>query len=257
ADGTAPDVKAAIEHSLMRALSGKMPLRSAEPEQEIQAVFDLFRRMWVGNSMIGGAKALAMLERRQARHINNETVTDLLRERKVLADRVAFLMVLAGIAVGQANRTTLKTFIDHYFGDKDFVPRVVAGQDAPVPKLQTLTQTHRAIRSSWLGDDDKAAAMARVEAAQAELLKRSRLFEQVDRKGGGPAQKLLTLVELCRKNTFIEGPVLDSVKTAIVGYLKDPQFVPDYLGGAQGEERERKIQLLSRTLATFTIQWGA
>lgn len=255
AEDAAPDVKAAIEHALMRALAGKMPLRSAEPEQEIQAVFDMFRRMWTGASLIGGAKALAMLEKRQARHINNETVTDLLRERKVLADRVAFLMTLAAIAVGPANRATLKTFIDHYFGDQDFIPRVMAGTDAPVPKLQTLTQIHRAVRASWLGDEDKAAHLARVEAAQAELMKRSRLFEQVEKKGGGPAQKVLTLVDLCRKGTFIEGPNLDVAKKVIVAYLQDRQFFTDYLAGAVADDRERKVALLSKTLAAFGIQW--
>ncbi|MEW5728006.1 MAG: hypothetical protein AB1918_09290 [Pseudomonadota bacterium] len=253
----APNAKAAIEYSLMRNLAGKMPLRSAEPEQEIQAVFDMFRRMWLGTSLIGGAKALAMLEKRQARHINNETVTDLLRERKVLADRVAYLMVLAGIAVGPGNRATLKPFIDHYFGDKDFVVRVIGGQDAPVPKLQTLSTVHRALRGSWLAEDDKAEYAAKVETAQAELMKRSRLFEQVDRKAGGPAQKALTLVELCRKGTFIDGPNLDFTRKAITGYLQDPQFTADYLGGATGEERQRKILLLSKTLAGFGIRWDA
>ncbi|MGE5545346.1 MAG: hypothetical protein ACM33T_00495 [Solirubrobacterales bacterium] len=256
AEGNFPMLKAALEYSLLRALNGKMPLRSAEPEPEIQAVFDLFRRMWVGNSLIGGPKALAMLEKRQVRNINTEMVTDLLRERKVLADRVAFLMTLSTLAIGQSCRTTLKTFIDHYFGDQDFIPRVIGGQDAPVPKLQTLTQIHRAIRASWLSDDEKGTYAARVEAAQAELMKRSRLFEQVDRKGGGPAQKVLTLLDMCRKNTFIEGSNLETVKKAVAGYLRDPSFGTDYLGTAQGEERERKVSLLSKTLATIGIRWG-
>ncbi|MGE5502836.1 MAG: hypothetical protein ACM31L_00290 [Actinomycetota bacterium] len=254
AEGAAPNVKAGIEYSLLRTLAGKEPLRSAEPEQEIQALFEMFRKMWTGSTLIGGQKALALLEKRQARYINNEGVTDLLRERKVLADRVAFLMGLSALAIGQGNRATLKIFIDHYFGDQDFIPRVVSGQDAPVPKLQTFTATHRSLRSSWLSDDDKGTYMALVETAQAELIKRSRLFEQVDKKSGSPAQKVLTLLDLCRKATFIEGRNLDGVKQSIERYLQDPQFVPDYLGGSQGEERERKVQLLVKTLAAFGIR---
>lgn len=257
AKGIAPNLKASIEFALMRALAGKMPLRSAEPELEIQAVFEMFRRMWIGTSLIGGAKALLMLEKRQARHVNNETVTDLLRERKVLADRVAFLMTLTATAVGAGNRATLKTFVDHYFGDKDFIPRVIAGQDAPVPKLQTLGQVHRALRGSWLGDDDKSEFAAKVESAQAELMRRSRLFEQIDKKGGGPAQKVLTLVDLCRKGTFIEGPNLDFAKKFVTAYLQDPQFLPEYVGSTQGEDRDRKLALLSKTLGGFGLRWGA
>ncbi len=253
----APRLKAAVEFALMRALAGKMPLRSAEPELEIQAVFEMFRRMWLGSGLLGGAKALAMLEKRQARHINTETVTDLLRERKVLADRVAFLLVLAGIAVGPGNRATLKPFIGHYFGDNDFIVRVIGGQDAPVPKLQTLTTVHRALRSSWLSDDEKAEYAAKVEAAQAELMKRSRLFEQVDKKAGGPAQKVLTLVDLCRKGTFIDGPNLDAVRRVITAYLQTPLFTADYLGALSGEDKERKVTLLAKTLAGFGIRWTA
>lgn len=256
AENAVPNCKAAIEHALLRTLSGKLPLRSEEPEQEIQAVFDMFRRMWVGTNLIGGPKALAMLERRQARHINNETVTDLLRERKVLADRVAFLMVLTAIAVGQINRNTLKTFTDHYFNDQDFVPRITMGQDAPVPKLQTLCQIHRALRGSWLTDDEKTAFCAKVEAAQIDLLKRSRLFEQIDKKGGGPSQKLLTVLDLARKGTFIEGAILDSVKRVMTSHLQHPQFTMEYLGNSNPEERDRKVDLLSKTLAGFGLRWN-
>lgn len=249
----APNVKAAIEFALMRTLAGKEPLRSAEPELEIQAVFDMFRRLWNGGQLLGGARALALLERRQQRHINTEGVTDLLRERKVVADRIAFLMQLSALAVGSANRATLKAFIDHYFSDKDFVPRTIAGQEPPVPKMQTLATIHKAMKASWLPEDEKAAHQAQIEAAQLELIKRSRLFEQIEKKGGGPAQKALTLLDLCRKNTFIDGPPLDAVRSVLQVYVRDPQFQPEYLGGAQGEERERKMTLLTKTLAAIGL----
>jgi hypothetical protein len=252
-DGSAPGCKAAVEYSLLRTLAAKAPLRSAEPEAEIAALFDLFKRMWTGTTLIGGAKALVSLERRQARHLNKEGVTDLLRERKVVADRYAFLMQLTAVAVGQGNRATLKTFIDHYFSDKDFVPRVIAGQEPPVPKLQTLTGIHRAIRASWLPEGDKNAYGAKVEAAQAQLLKNSRLFEQIDKKGGGPSQKVLTLLDLCRKATFIDGANMDSVRQQVNAYLADGGFLPDYLGGAFGDEKERKMVMLTKALASIGI----
>jgi hypothetical protein len=253
ADGSAPNCKASVEYSLLRTLANKMPLRSAEPEIEISALFDLFKRMWTGSTLIGGAKALVSLERRQARHLNKEGVTDLLRERKVLADRYAFLMQLTTVAVGQGNRATLKTFIDHYFGDKDFVPRVVTGQEPPVPKLQTLAGIHRSIKASWLPEGDKQAFMAQVEAAQTQLLKNARLFEQIDKKGGGPAQKVLTLLDLCRKGTFIDGTNMDAVRQLLNNYIRDAGFLTDYLGTASGEEKERKMMLLSKTLASIGI----
>jgi hypothetical protein len=256
AEGKCASIKAGIEYSLLRTLAGKMPLRSAEPDAEIVALFEMFKRMWTGTTLIGGSRALALLEKRQARHINNESVTDLLRERKVLADRVAYLFVLTGMAIGQSNRATLKTFIDHYFGDRDFVPRVIAGQDAPVPKMQVFTSLHRNVRSSWLSDDDKANYMALVETAQSELLKRSRLFEQVDKTGGSPAQKVLTLLDMCRKGTFIEGRALDGARQAIERYLRAAGFLNDYLGQAADEERERKVMLLVKTLAAFGIRYN-
>ncbi|OAN56040.1 hypothetical protein A6A04_10240 [Paramagnetospirillum marisnigri] len=254
AAGEAPNVKASVEYALLRTLAAKDPLRSAEPEIEIQALFDMFKRMWTGTTLIGGTKAMASLERRQARYLSKEGITDLLRERKVLADRYAFLMQISAIAIGQSNRATLKTFIDHYFGDKDFVPRVIGGQEPPVPKLQTLTTIHKAIKASWLPEGDKAVCMAQVEAAQGQLLRSSRLFEQVDKKGGSASQKVLTLLDLCRKGTFIDGPNMAAVRTIMETYLRDPSFLPDYLAGASGEEKERKMTLLTKTLSAFGIQ---
>ena len=113
AEGIAPNIKAAAEYSLLRTLASKTPVRSAEPEVEIQALFDLFKRLWTGSTLIGGAKCMMSLERRQARHLSTESVTDLLRERKVVVDRYALLMQLSAVAIGQSNRATLKTFMDH------------------------------------------------------------------------------------------------------------------------------------------------
>jgi hypothetical protein len=171
----------------------------------------------------------------------------------VLTYRYGFLMQIGAVAIGQSNRTTLRSFMDHYFGDKDFVPRVAAGQEPPVPKLQSLTGLYRAVRTSWLNDGDKAAYLPQIEAAQALLLKNSRLFEQVDKKGGSASQKVLTLLDLCRKGTFIDGANMDSVRAVLQSYLRDPSFMPDYLGGASGEEKERKLALLSKTLALVGI----
>ena len=253
AEGNAPNIKAAAEYSLLRTLASKDPIRSAEPEIEIQALFDLFKRLWTGTTLIGGAKCMMSLERRQARHLSKEGVTDLLRERKVLTDRYTFLMQIGAVAIGQTNRATLRTFMDHYFGDKDFVPRVTAGQEPPVPKLQSLTALYRSIRASWLSDGDKATYLPQVEAAQALLLKNSRLFEQVDKKGGSASQKVLTLLDLCRKGSFIDGTNMDSVRAVLQTYLRDPSFMPDYLAGASGEEKERKLTVLTKTLALVGI----
>jgi hypothetical protein len=256
-EGSAPNCKASLEYALLRTLANKDPLRSAEPEIEIQAIFDMFRRLWNGGEMCGGTKTPATLERRQNRYITTEGVTDLLRERKVVADRLAYLLTLSSIAIGPSNRATLKSFIDHYFGDQDFIPRTIGGQEPPVPKMQTLTTIHRALKSSWLPEADKTQAMNRVEAAQIELLKRSRLFEQIDKKGGGPAQKVLTLVDLTRKGTFIEGEPMATVRPILEGYLRDPNFLGEYVAGANGEDRPKKIGLLSKTLASFGITWNA
>jgi hypothetical protein len=251
----APTAKAAFESTLLRTLSGKMPLRSNEPRAELQSVFNLAKRMWVDQlqAPIGGTKTLTLLEKRQSRHLNAEGVTDILREQRVLADRLLALTELAGMAIGQASRGVIKTFVDHYFGNRDLIPRLLSGQEQPVPKLQTLTQIHRALKASWLAEEDKARAMTQIESAQADLVKRSRLFEQIEKKAETPAQKALTLIDLCRKATFIEGPTLDNVRLQAQAYMRDPQFLPGYLAGAEGEERERKLSLLTRTLATLGI----
>ena len=256
ASGNYPSLKAAVEYSLLRTLSGKVQLRSTEAEPEIQAVIDMFRRMWLGQGIIGGIKAVAMLEKRQSRSVTTEALTDLLRERKVLAERILYLMTMAPMAIGPTNRATIKGFIDHYFGDRDFVPRINAGQEPPVPKMQTLTQLHRAIKTSWLGDGDKGNYMALVAAAQVDLIKRSRILEQIDKKGGNPSQKVLTLLDLCRKNTFIEGECMESLRKQIQIYLQDSQFMPEYLGSASGEDRERKLAVLGKTLTAIGLIWS-
>lgn len=255
AAGQTPSLRAAIEYSLFRALAGKMPLRSAEPEPEMRAAYDMFKRMWVGQNIIGGAKGIAMLEKRQSRVINTEGVTDLLRERKILVDRLLYLMEMTTLAVGAGNRATLKTFIEHYFSDRDFVPRVAAGQEPPVPKLQTYTSLHKAIRSSWLLEDEKDAYCMLVEQSQAMLIGRSHLFDQIEKKGGSPSQKLLTILDMCRKGTFIDGPNYDAVRMKVQTYLQDPAFIADYVGQCALEERERKVQALLKALGALNIQW--
>jgi len=254
ASGGHPNLRPAIETALLLVLSGKEPLRSAEPEVEVQAVFDTFKRLWIGGTnLIGGAKAMTALERRQARILSSEGVTDILRERTVLVDRYTALMHLSTITIGQGNRATLKTFMAHYFNHRDFVARVIAGDEPPIPKLQSLTMIHRTIKSSWLSDRDKGSFMAPVEAAQGQLMANAKLFESLDKRGGTASQKVLSLLDLCRKGTFIEGPNLAAARKVIEGYLADPGFLPDYLGGARGEEKDRKMALLSKALGSYGI----
>lgn len=257
AEGVAPNCRNSVEYGLLRTLAAKEPLRSAEPELEIQAIFDMFRKLWNGGDICGGAKTVGNLERRQNRWITTEGVTDLLRERKVVADRLAYLMALSTLAIGPSNRSTLKTFIDHYFGDQDFVPRTIGGSEPPVPKMQTLTTIYKALKSSWLPENEKYPAMAKVEQAQIELLKRARLFEQIEKKSGGTAQKVLTLVDLARKGTFIEGEPLAMLGPVLQTYLRDPTFLGEYVAGASGEDRAKKIALLSKTLGAFGVNWNA
>ena len=59
------------------------------------------------------------------------------------------------------------------------------------------------------------------------------------------------------QGTFIDGPNLDAVRRVITAYLQTPLFTADYLGALSGEDKERKVTLLAKTLAGFGIRWTA
>ncbi len=255
ADGKGEEFKGSIEYMLMQALVDKDPLRSPEPEIEVQAQFDLFRRMWINGRLLGGAKALSLLERRQSRIINNEGVTDLLYERRVLVERLAFLIVLAGQCIGRAPRAIMKTFFHSYFGSDDFVAKLLLGQEPHLGKMQTLTTIHRGLKSCWLEEAEKIDYMAKVEAAQLEIMKRSQILGQIEKRSSGPAQKVISLLDLYRKGTFIDGTPLSVVKQMLNMALAQPQFATEYLGAAQGEDRAKRAMALGRMLGMLGINW--
>jgi hypothetical protein len=254
--GLVPGARPAIEVAMLRNLASKEPVDNGESDGELQALARVVRRARFENTIIGGAKLIALIEKRMARFINNEALTDIMREPRPWAEKSMALVNLITLAVGPGVRQTLLNFIDHYFSNEDFTKRLLAGNESPFFRLQGMANLHRAIRAAPLPEQSKWKYMEAIEAAHAGYMASTKPFELVDRQAKNSAQKTIMLIDLCRKGTFIDGRTMETARQAIQATLAQPDFKANYLAGATGAEAEKKIDILTKTLAALGISYG-
>jgi hypothetical protein len=254
--GLIPAARPAIEVAMLRNLAGKEPIDNGEADGELQALAKVVRRARFENTIIGGAKVIALIEKRMARFINNEALTDIMREPRPWAEKCMALVNLSTLAVGPGVRQTLLNFIDHYFGNEDFAKRLLAGNESPFYRLQGMANLHRAIRAAPLPEQSKWKYMDAIESAHAGYMVSTKPFELVDRQAKNSAQKTIMLIDLCRKGTFIDGRTMELAKQAIQTALAQPDFKVNYLAGATGAEADKKLDILTKTLAALGISYS-
>jgi hypothetical protein len=256
ANGQLPSARAAIEVSLLRNLASKEPLYNGEPDSELQALARVVRRARFENTIVGGTRTIALIEKRMARYINNEALTDIMREPRSWAEKCLALINLANLAVGPSVRQTLMNFIEHYFSNEDFAKRLLSGSESPFYRLQGMANLHRAIKSSPLPEGHKTRYMETIENAHAGYMVSIKPFDLVDKQSKNSAQKVIALIDLCRRGTFLDGRSMEQARQVISVTLQQPDFKPNYIGSAAGADAEKKMDILTKTLAALGISYG-
>jgi hypothetical protein len=247
---TWPDLRAAIETAIVAHLAGKLPLRAADLLGELKALHGLLGRLRDGNRTIGGRRALEFIDRRMARLLSPEAITDHLREYASMLERMIALLELYAVTFGPANRKLVSDFITRYFCDDDFDRRLMAGEGAPQHKLALLTRLYRVVLTSSIQPEDKQIYAKRLARIQTNFLDSSKLFAAIDKQHSNSARKCQHVVSLCVDGCFIPGENFDRAKALIRHYMAKPDFM-DKLNEGQTRTESGRIESVAQFRANL------
>jgi hypothetical protein len=245
-----PELRAAIETAIVAYLAGKLPLRSSDLLGELRALHGLLGRLRDGSRTIGGRRALEFIDRRMARLLSQEAISDHLRECASMLERMIALVELYAVTFGPTNRKLVSDFITRYFADEDFDRRLMAGEGAPQHKLALLTRLYRVVLTSSIQAEDKQIYARRLIRIQANFLDSSKLFAAIDRQHTNSARRCQHVVSLCVEGCFIPGDNLDRAKTLIRHYMGKPDFM-DKLNEGQTRTESGRVESVEQFKANL------
>lgn len=227
-----PETRAAIETAIAQLLASRNPLRSPELMMELNAAHGLANRMFHDKYIIGGRRCLEFLDRRVARLVNEETISDYVRGATSLGDRVLVLLGIYAITFGAGNRKLVESFLGRYFNGDDFERRLTSGEGSVQHKLKTLSQLYRAVASSPMSPELKQNYAGRLSQIQAGYIASAKLFALIEKQNLNSAQKMEQILALCLEGILIPGKNLDRGKALVHYYLNQPDFLEKYLSNA-------------------------
>ena len=221
---------------------------------ELRAISDVFDNLQRVKSVLGGARAIQLIEQRVSRTLSLEKLGDQVREVPEKSAQINILIEIGENLLGGKNRSLVENYIRFVLEDREFGARLFAESSDDVARLEALGGLHRAVRGSSLGEDRKARFQTTLERLQESYLKEVDFFGRLDREGGRSLDRAIRLLELCAKETFTPGHNANMARQMAGYYLLKPDFLPQYLARAEdGLERAARIDAPKKTLAIAGI----
>ncbi len=204
--------------------------------------------------MLGGARTIQLVEQRVGRTLSLENLGEQVRDVLEKSEQISILLEIGGHVVGKENRKLVTNFIAYIIEDSELDQKLVAEREDDVGRLRLFASLHRAVRDSALGDGSKGRFQARFERLQEAFLKEADFFGRFNREGGKSLEKAIRLVELCAKGTFTPGRNSDVARQIAGHYLLQPDFLPQYLAGADDDrQRAARVEALKKSLTAAGI----
>lgn len=253
AGGRQEEIKASIETLILHELAGRDQMASPELVTEMRATHEILGRLRQGDEIVGGNRALALIDRRMARLLQQDAVVEHLRGHQTLGEKLIALFQLRAVTFGPNNKLLVENFIRRYFTLDDFGRRMIGGEGSPILKLKTMASLHRAVVRSTLPHEHKVHYAALVSRLQMIFVERTKLFATLDRRSPDCAKKALHVITLCLEGTFIPGDNLERAKSVIRHYLRQQDFMKRYLGQAPREKHGDMVKLLRQRMAQLGL----
>ena len=249
-----PAVKAALISNLYAILSAWTPLASTGFMDELRAIRDVFENLHRVKHVLGGARAIRLVEQRVSRTLSLERLGEQVREAPEKSEQINILIEIGDNVVGALNRTLIGNYIGFIMDDGEFGARLFAEFDNDVDRLGALANLHRALAASLLGEHKRARFQTNLERLQESYIQQADFFGRIDREGGRTLDQAIRLLELCAKHIFTPGHNADMARQIAGHYLLKPDFLPQYLAGAEDSaQRAARIDALRKTLTIAGI----
>ena len=248
------ETKLSIESMIVQLLGGRDPLCSPELLTELKGTFSMVQKLQSHGMNLGGLRALEFIERREARLLTSEAVTDYIRGSPTLSHRMQSLFEIHAYTIGNPNKKTIEEFIDRYFAGEDFGRRLLSLEGSTDHKMKLVAQLYRATVKSTIAVETRKTYAQTLIAIQSNFVKESNFFATIEKKMPNSAKKMMAILIMCHEGVFIPGENLERAKAVIIHFLSRPDFFQKFFEGSGGPaEKKEHLEGLKKRLDPLGI----
>ncbi len=232
------------------ALTGAFEATPANPEariDELKAVSGVYRAVLASPVAFLDPRLEQAFEVRTSRAFNEDAMNDLLRGRP-LGEQVDLLGVFQEHVVGERAGTLVQATITRLYSDDRLPDKLMEVGGEPMERIRRLGKAARTLSDSELPPSIKTPMRDKLEAYQADILRKANLLGRIHKGPQSNTAKGLALLDLCQKAHLIPGRNQEAAHKLTRHFLAQADFLPGFLQGAQGKDRDRRMALLKKKL---------
>ncbi len=215
--------------------------------EELKAVGGVYREMLSSPVTIVDPRLTQAFEVRMSRVFNEDSMTDLLRGRP-LGDQVDLLGVFQDHVIGARAVGLVQATVERLYSDDRLPDKLLDIGGEPIDRIRRLGRAARTLDASEIPELFKQSMLDKLEAYQSELLRKANLLGLIHKGPQSNTAKGLALLDLCGKACLIPGRNLEAAHKLTRHFLAQSDFLPGFLQGAQGRERDRRMAILKNKL---------
>lgn len=247
-----PATKLAVIANIHGMLDTWTPLSSSDFLTELRAISDVLANLRRMDAAQGATPLMHLVHKRVGRTLSPSQLSERVRQMPGRCEQIRLLLEIAQ-HVGEENRLLIVNYVEYILSDREFEKDLFADTTNTVEQLRQVAGLHRAIVESALDAGSRARFAEALERLQQAVLKRTEFFRAIDRQFARTVEKASRLVELCALGTFTDGSKAETARKLAVSYMMRPEFLPQFLDGAQGDERAVRIATLQKALMAAGI----
>ena len=246
AQGGLPRTRAVVRRRLLREAHSRVPMVSgADLLTELDAVATTFRHMAEISADLARDEELQLaFELRAGRALTPESVSGCLSTQQRIVDKVKMLARIMVLTPGEANRGLVCKFFRAFFAPDDVVRQAMRDGGTRLNALSPLVELQRLLAGSPLDSDVKGEIITALDTAVLDIFKTDILNAQnrtyIDR--------VLALVRVTGALPMVDGRARAFVSEIVSREVKNPKFLPAYLGKCKDERERAEAVLNLRTL---------
>jgi hypothetical protein len=226
ARGKLPESRIAIAQRILNELRSVRRLCPDSLDEEVRVIRVLATKMVMGQGPhLSIDEITDAFTLRAKRLVNAETIEEYIRCLDAHDEKIEKLIRLEENVVGAENKRALATFI---------LPLISANQmetafvDAATPiteRLKRLAELQREVCKASFQDLNRRQIAEALDAVGLRALRKARLFESIDARGGSIADKALAILRLAVNGVLPEGDCHAEARRALARYVQHPGFM--------------------------------
>ncbi|WP_029009820.1 hypothetical protein [Azospirillum halopraeferens] len=219
-----------------RQLRGTPALNRADPGGERDAFDRVLAAASGPDGLFGGPAMAEALVRRYMRFLEaggapgrRQAIAEVPARLPDAADRVRFLMALAGSDIGRGHAAEVGDALERLTGDAGAFARFVDRNRPIKDNLEALTRLYRQVAGSALAEPLRGRLADNVDDLLCAYIQNSRVVERLDNPEDVLRLRANRLIQLCAPGTLQSRKALDIVRRRVIDHLRQPNFERRYV----------------------------